>query len=420
MRIFVNCEIYGRFVSVMVYLPRDRYNTPVRTHIASILTDAFQARSHEWNVRLGESVLARLHFVLHVDPRLPLPEDLDRLEAQIATATRAWVDDLRDRFTATRGEEAAIDLLRVWSDAFPGAYRDDFDADEAIADLAVLQRLDEATPLAVRLSPRDARQADLKLYGAGAQPALSDVLPKLTNFGVVVLDERPYDLRPRESFERWIKHFRLQVPEHAVATASVGDLFEDALLAVLRGTTEDDGFNRLVLLAGMAWREVTLLRAYSRYLRQIGSLYSQSYIEDALAAHAGIARALVELFVTRLDPWLDGQGDSDRLVDQIEASLDGVAALDEDRILRSLLHLVVATLRTNWFQTTADDEPLPRVVLKLDPSRIPDAPRPRPKYEVFVYSPRTEAVHLRSANVARGGSGGPTAAKTSAPRSSAS
>jgi glutamate dehydrogenase len=423
-RVFSNREIYGRFVSIMVFLPRDRYTTPVRQQIARILRETFDAGSYEWNVRLGESVLARLHFVLHVDPYRAMPSDLHELEQRIATAVRAWVDDFRDVLTATRGEESSLDLLRVWGDAFPAAYRDDFDAEEAVADLAVLQGLHDDHPLAARLSPRDTEHADLKLYGCGEQPSLSDVLPSLTNMGVVVDDEQPYDIVPRDVQRQWIKHFRLRLPEHAIATGSVGDLFEDAFLQVLRGRTEDDGFNRLVLFAGLSWREVMLLRVYSRYLRQIGTLYSQSYIADALAAHAGIARSLVELFVARLDPYLDGQGDTDRLVDQLEAALDDVTALDEDRILRSLVHLVLATLRTNWFQsadaaevapqahrsegairprTPDDDEPRSRIVLKLEPTRIPDAPLPRPLYEIFVYSPRVEAVHLRAGRVARGG-----------------
>jgi glutamate dehydrogenase len=403
-RIFVNREIYGRFVSIMVLLPRDRYTTPVRQQIAQILTEAFDARSHEWNVRLGESVLARLHFVLHVDPNRAMPDDLHELEQRIAMAVRAWVDEFRDVLASTRGEEASLDLLRAWGDAFPAAYRDAFDAHEAVADLAVLQDLDDNHPLAARLSPRDTEHADLKLYGCGSQPSLSDVLPSLTNMGVIVDDEQPYDIVPGGAQQQWIKHVRLRVPDDAIGPGSVGDLFEAAFLQVLRRRTEDDSFNRLVLFAGMSWREVTLLRAYSRYLRQVGTLYRQSYIADALATHAGIARSLVELFVARLDPYLDGQGDTDRLVDQLEAALDAVTTLDEDRILRSLMHLVLATLRTNWFQTTPeDDAPRSRIVVKLDPTRIPDAPLPRPLYEIFVYSPRLEAVHLRAGRVARGG-----------------
>jgi glutamate dehydrogenase len=402
-RLFVNRETYGRFVSCIVFLPRDRYTTPVRQRVAAILTDAFQALSHEWNVRLGESVLARLHFVLHVDPHVPSPSDLDALQARIATATRAWVDDLRDTLVAARGEEEGLALLHVWGDAFPAAYQDDFGADEALADLSILRDLDVDGSLSARLDALDRQRADLKLFGSGPQPYLSEVLPTLTNMGVVVEDERPYDIEPRGLEPRWMKHFRLRVPAGAVGTGSASHLFEEALLAVREGRAEDDGFNRLVLLAGLSGREASLLRAYSRYLRQIGTRYSQTYIEDTLAAHPGVARSLVELFVTRLDPWNAGEQDTDRLVDQLEAAIDAVDTLDEDRILRSFLHLVRATLRTNWFQTGPDDEAKRSIVLKLDPARIRDAPRPRPMFEIFVTSPRVEGVHLRAGRVARGG-----------------
>jgi glutamate dehydrogenase len=405
-RVFCHREIYGRFVSVLVYLPRDRYNTPVRERIAAILTETFGARSHEWNTRLSESVLARLQFVLHVDPRNRPEIDIEELEARVAAASRAWTDDLRDTFVRARGEEEGLDLLRTWSDAFPAAYRDEFDAEDVLADLTPLERVGDDTQLAVRLVSGAGGALDLKLYGTGDQPALSDVMPRLTNMGARVEDERPYDVTPKDLGPRWIKHFRLHTAEPAVSTTSVRRLFEEAFLAVLRGDAEDDGFNRLVLAAGLSWREVSLLRAYSRYLRQIGTLYSQAYIEDALVAHPDIARALVELFVARLDPWVAANSentDTDRLVDEITVALDAVTSLDEDRILRAHLHLVLATLRTNWFQTNDDGSARACLALKLDPARITDMPLPRPMFEVFVYSPRVEGVHLRAGKVARGG-----------------
>ncbi|MGQ0825038.1 MAG: NAD-glutamate dehydrogenase [Actinomycetota bacterium] len=404
-RVFVHREAYGRFVSVLVFLPRDRYTTPTREKIAAILTDAYGARSHEWNTRLSESVLARLQFVLHVDPRNRPDVDPVALEARIAAASRAWVDDVRDTLVAARGEEEGLDLLRRWGDAFAAAYRDDFTGADVLADLGPLERVDNYDPLAVRLVSADGC-LELKLYGAGDQPALSDVLPRLTNMGALVEDERPYDVTPKGLGPRWIKHFRLRTSDAAISTTSVQRLFEDAFLAVLRGETEDDGFNRLVLGAGLSWREVSLLRAYSRYLRQIGTLYSQTYIEDALVAHPDLARALVELFVGRLDPWaaISGEApDIDRLVDEFNLALDAVTSLDEDRILRALLHLVLATLRTNWFQTDEGGATRACLAFKLDPSRIPDMPLPRPLYDVFVYSPRVEGVHLRAGKVARGG-----------------
>ncbi|GIU87489.1 MAG: NAD-glutamate dehydrogenase [Acidimicrobiia bacterium] len=402
-RCFVHRETWGRFVSVLVFLPRDRYTTQVREAIAGVLTDAFGAHGHDWNARLSESVLARLHFVLRVDPHDRREVDLRALEERVGRVTRLWVDDLRDALVASRGEEAGLELLRTWGEAFPAAYRDDFTAADAVADIGPLERLTDDDPLAVRLSERPDGSLALKVYGIGAQPSLSDVLPRLTNLGVGVDDERPYDVRPAGGGERWIKHFHLRVPAGSLPVAAVRAQFEEAFLAVSRGEAEDDGFNRLVLAAGCTWREVSLLRAYSRLLRQIGTPYSQPYVEDALVAHPDLARRLVELFLTRLDPWTGGAGDTERLTDELMAGLDAVTSLDEDRILRSLAHLVLATLRTNWFQTDDAGRPRPVLALKLDPTRVPECPKPRPLYEVFVYSPRVEGVHLRAAKVARGG-----------------
>ena len=402
-RLFVHREPYGRFVSCLVYLPRDRYTTNVRIRVARLLVDAFGASSHEWNTRLSASVLARLHYVLRVDAARPRAVDLDALEQKVASAARAWVDDLRDVLIAARGEETGLDAMRVWTEAFPAAYQSDFNAPEALADLVQLERLDADTPLAVRLAldPESPGALDLKLYGIGAQPSLSDVLPRLANLGVVVNDEHPYEITPAGTDQRWIKWFRVRPPAGQSFEPSSFGLVEDAFLAVVDGRAEDDGFNRLVLGAGLAWREVALLRAYCRYLRQTGTLFSQRYLEDTLAAHAPIARRLVGLFNVRFDPWAtepsaDAAG---RLTEEIRRQLDAVTGLDEDRILRSLLHLVCATLRTNWFQ---DPEPA-CVALKFDPTQIPDLPLPRPLYEIFVYSPRVEGVHLRAGRVARGG-----------------
>ncbi len=405
-RLFVSREPYGRFVSCMVFLPRDRYTTRVREHIAALLMEAFHGVGHEWNTRLSESVLARLYFVLRVDATAVAPVDRRALEARIGTAARAWIDDLRDALVGARGEERGNEDLQTWADAFPGAYRDDVEPSDALADLAHLERLDEETPLAVRVVAGDCG-LDLKLYGVGAQPTLSDVLPLLTNLGVVVDDEHPYTLTPRGIEARWIKWFRLRVPGDVAIDAGALRLFEEAFLAIVDRRAEDDGFNRLVLTTGLAWREVALLRAYGRYLRQTGTPFSQAYMEDALAAHPPLASRLIELFVARLDPWTattSAGDDPAAVVEEIRAELDEVASLDEDRILRAFLSLVLATLRTNWFQSGSGIASDPAsVVLKLDPTEIPDLPLPRPLFEVFVYTPRVEGVHLRAAKVARGG-----------------
>jgi len=411
-RLFVHREPYGRFVSCLVFIPRDRYTTQVREHIAQLLVTAYGSKSYEWNTRLSESVLARLHYVLHLEQPGGDTVEVAELERSVAAAARAWVDDLRDALIASQGEETGLDLLRIWAEAFPGAYQYDFDATEALADLPQLQKLSDANPLAARLTIGTGK-LDLKLYGIGAPPSLSEVLPRLTHMGVVVDDEHPYELTPKSLDRRWMKWFRLSAPAGTVIDPAALRLFEEAFLAVVDGRAEDDRFNRLVLTAGLAWREVALLRAYCRYLRQTATRFSLAYIEDALSLHTEIARRLVELFVARLDPWTAGSepasagGDGDateRLSDEIRAALDAVTSLDEDRILRALLHLVLATLRTNWFQDAdAAGNPLPCVALKLDPSAIPDLPLPRPMFEIFVYSPRLEGVHLRAGRVARGG-----------------
>jgi glutamate dehydrogenase len=411
-RLFVHREPFGRFVSCLVFIPRERYTTQVRERIARQLLDAFDSKGYEWNTRLSASALARLHYVLHLDqPGVPAV-DIGQLEGAVASAARAWVDDLRDAMIAAFGEETGLDTWRVWADAFPGAYQDDFDAAEALADLPHIDGLSEARPLTARLTT-SADHLDLKLYGRGTQPSLSEILPRLTNLGVVVNDEHPYELTPKGRDPLWMKWFRLRAPEGAVIDPGALRLFEDSFLAVVDGRTEDDGFNRLVLTAGLAWREVAVLRAYCRYLRQTGTLFSQSYMEDTLDAHSRIARRLVELFVLRLDPWVAasnaGGGNADgsaceRLDDEIRRELDAVKSLDEDRILRALLHLVLATLRTNWFQDGSGPDLHPKcLALKLDPSAIPDLPLPRPMFEIFVSSPRVEGVHLRAAKVARGG-----------------
>jgi glutamate dehydrogenase len=399
-RLFVHKDPYGRFVSCLVFLPRDRYTTQVRENIARELMEAYGAPSHEWNTRLSASVLARLHFVLHVDPAEPRSVDVRALERRVAATARAWSDDLKDALIDARGEEKGLDDARIWLSAFPSAYQDDFNARAAIADLTQLERLSPSTPLAVRLVA-DAKGLDLKLYGLGDQPSISDVLPRLANMGVTVDDEHPYTLTPGETEPRWVKWFRLHTPIDIPVDAAALRLFEEAFVAVADGRAEDDGFNRLVLGAGLAWREVALLRAYCRYYRQTGTLFSQAYIENTLAAHAEIARRIVELFSARLDPTSAGAGagsDPEAIAGDILAALDAVSSLDEDRILRALLHLVLATLRTNWF-----DDDAPCIVLKFDPAEIPDLPLPRPMYEIFVCSPRMEGVHLRSGKVARGG-----------------
>ncbi len=403
-RIFIRQDTYGRYVSVLVYLPRDRYNTGVREKFAAILKDRLGADSVEFNVRIAESTTARVHFVAHMPKGTQIPEiDTSDLERRLAEASRSWRDDFTAAVIAEYGEDVGAVLGRRYLDSFPEAYKEDFTARTASVDLGRLegiigdQGLDQSLYQSVDAGLGEAR---LKLYRIGAPLSLSEILPTLSSMGVEVIDERPYELdgleRPSYIYEFGLR-YDARLPDEA------RELFQDAVRAVWDGYTEIDGFNALVLAASLTWRQATVLRAYAKYMRQGGSPFALDYIEEALRANVDITRMLVELFEARFDP--DGQrpGAEDAVVARISGALDDVVSLDHDRILRSYLTHVQATLRTNYFQVGPEGEPKPYISLKLEPSAIPDLPEPRPRYEIFVYSPRVEGVHLRFGAVARGG-----------------
>jgi glutamate dehydrogenase len=408
-RLFVRRDIFGRFFSCLVYLPRERFNTENRRRIQEILTEAFGGVNVDYTTRVSESVLASMHFVVRVEPGRIADYDRAELEGRVAAATRAWTDDLRDALFEQLGEERAGPLFERYGEAFPVAYRDAFPARQAVLDINRIEKLDVEGDLAMSLYlPLAATSAHLafKLLRSGQPILLSDVLPPLENMGVKVTDERPFELKPHDREPVWIYDFGLRHEGGAeFAADKVRETFQDAFARTWRGEAEDDGFNRLVLTAQLTAREITVLRAIAKYLRQAGSTFSQDYMEDALAAHPVIARRLVELFRLRLDPvrFEDTGAKARTLEREIEASIDAVENLDEDRILRSFLRVVRAVLRTNYFQAEADGRSKPYLSLKLDPELIPDLPQPRPLVEVFVYSPRVEAVHLRGGKAARGG-----------------
>jgi glutamate dehydrogenase len=408
-RLFVRREAFGRFLSCLVFLPLERYNTGVRRRIERILQEAFDGASVDLSARVSESVLARLHVVVHTDEGAPSDFDVDAIEALLAEATRAWSDDLHDVLIEQLGEERGADLYQRYGDAFPPAYRDDFAPHGALADIERIERLDPDGDLDVSLYlPLESPAGHLafKLLRSGQPILLSDVLPLLENMGARVTDERPFEVRPVGRAPVWIYDFGLDFGASVEVQADrVRRIFQDAFAEAWRGALENDGFNRLVLGAELTWREVALLRAIAKYLRQCGSTFSQTYMEEALAGNPDVARLLVELFRLRFEP-PRGEGTDAKvhgLVREIEERLDAIASLDEDRILRSFLSVIQGMLRTNYFQTAEDGKPKPYLSFKLDPSGIPDLPAPRPMFEIFVYSPRTEGVHLRAGKVARGG-----------------
>ncbi|MGA8256760.1 MAG: NAD-glutamate dehydrogenase, partial [Nocardioides sp.] len=402
-RMFMRADAYERYVSVLVYLPRDRYNTGVRERFAEILTEQLGAESVEFNVRINESTTARVHFVAQMPRGRSIPEiDTADLERRLADASRSWRDDFTAAVLTEFGEEVGSILGRRYLDSFPEAYKEDFSPRTAAVDLGRLEGIVGADGLDHSLyEPVDAGpgEARLKIYRVGPPLSLSEILPTLSSMGVEVVDERPYalvGLEQRSHIYEFGLRYAGRLPDEARA------LFQDAVRAVWDGYCEIDGFNTLVLGARITWRQATVLRAYAKYMRQGGSPFALDSIEEALAGNVEITRMLVQLFEARFDPDRGGAvAEQEALERRIHAALDDVVSLDHDRILRSYLTHVLATLRTNYFQDDAG--PKSYISFKLEPAAIPDLPEPRPKFEIFVYSPRVEGVHLRFGAVARGG-----------------
>jgi glutamate dehydrogenase len=420
-KLFIRQDAFGRFVSCLVFIPRDRYNTAVRLRMADILRETFGGEDIEFSARVSESALARLQFVVRV-PRGGrvselAEEEVAELEARLVEVSRTWSDRLGDALRGRYGEEEGDRLMDRFGRAFPTAYAESFTVSQGLADVAHLDRLGEEKGTSVALyrpldAPGDIRR--FKLFRVDPL-SLTDILPIFTHMGVEVVDEQPFEIDRADGTALFVYDFGLRVPGgtlwESCSHEELRELFEGAVAAVWDRRAESDGFNQLVPAARLTWREVVILRTVAKYLRQTRATYSQDYLEDALVAHPEIARDLVELWRTRFDPDLFGgvageerEAAASTVAERIVDALDDVSSLDHDRIVRAFLGVVLAGLRTNFYQRSRGGEPFNGYVsLKLDPRAVPDLPAPRPQYEIFVYSPRVEGVHLRFGPVARGG-----------------
>ncbi len=411
-RVFVRKDWHGKFVSTIVYIPRDRYTTAQREKIQAILCAAFDAQDSEFTTHFSESILVRVHFVMRVDPAVEISYDVNELEEQIVQATLAWEDRLRLRLIEEFGEEAGEQYMRELGGGFQPGYRDDFDPRVAVVDLRQILSLQSGESLGMnlyRLLEEDDDHLRLRLYHKDYSLPLSDVLPILENLGLRVVSERPYSVTSQAGDKYWVQEFSLIYSlSMDIDLEQVKEEFEDAFSRIWYGEAESDSFNRLLLGTRLSWREIALLRAYSRYLRQVQFPYSVEYIAETMANHLHVTAGIVELFLTRFSPVFDGDEDwraqreltvEERILDALES----VENLGEDRIVRQYVTLIKATLRTNFFQQDTQGKLKPYFSFKLNPSAIPDIPRPVPMFEIFVYSPRVEGVHLRGGKVARGG-----------------
>ena len=410
--LFVRRDPYERFLSCLVYIPRDRYNTELRERIQSILENAFEGSTATFSINVGDAAHARVHFNVDTVPgRIP-DVPVAEVEAQIVEAARTWSDRLREALVDAKGEEAGLALFRRYGDAFPTAYRETTVPPAAIGDVERLEQVLEAGGIALNLyRPIGAAEhyVRFKLYHAGGAVPLTDILPMLERMGFKVISEIPYEVHPQRDDEQQlisIHDFGLETDDCSeIYLGKVRQPLLEAFGKVWDGVMESDGFNRLVLRAGLLWREVVVLRAYGRYLRQVRFAFSQSALEETLAGHPRIARLIADLFTARFDPAAGEDRDTRErgIAVEVEHALDAVENLDEDRILRRFVNLVHATLRTNFYQRMGDGQPKPYLAVKIDSQAVDELPKPRPRMEIFVYSPRLEAVHLRGGKVARGG-----------------
>ncbi|HEX4248149.1 MAG TPA: NAD-glutamate dehydrogenase domain-containing protein, partial [Pseudonocardia sp.] len=421
LRLFLRRDPYRRFFSCLIYLPRDRYTTSARLAIENVLLRELHGRSVDYTARVTESSVALLHVTVHTDPEQPIDPEPEQLQDQLFDAVQTW-DDRVLAHLDERGELApeVTTALRRYLPLIPAAYKEDFNAVEAAEDLTRLDGLGDE-PQMTFYTPSRAHRGErrFKLFLAGEEVALTELLPVLQQMGVEVIEERPYQINRPDGRRCWIYDFGLRMDTALEAATrergseSVQNGFCSAFAAAWRGDFDVDRFNGLVLRAGLSWRQVGLLRAYARYQRQIGTPYGQQYLADTLITHAPVAAALVRLFEARFDPVLssaDAGGNPaddpertaliERRLGEVTAMIDQVAGLDADRILRGYLNLITSTLRTNYF---CDAGTRPYLALKFDPGQIRELPRPRPRFEIFVYSPRMEGVHLRFGPVARGG-----------------
>ena len=414
-KLFVRHDPFDRFVSALVFIPRDRYNEAVSRTVGQALARAFAGRVSATYPSFSDAPLARVHYVIGLDPGQTLQPDLGALEAEIAEHSRPW----SDRFAgAVRASGLARETVQDWTarfiGAFPAGYCDLYSADDAVDDLKIMADMAPDSGLRVRAyqNRSDAAEAlRLKLYHPQAPIALDDVLPLLQSLGLKALSEVGFVISPKSGAAQslWVHEFVLHDPDRArLRLDAIKAPLEDALLAIWSGQTECDGFNRLVLALGLSWREVALIRCLARYRQQTGLDPSPAVQEAALCENPSLTGQILDLFTLRFDPSL-GHEEPHReqqakaALAQILSGLEQVESLDHDRVLRRLAHLVMALTRTNYFQADKGGQPKAYISVKIASQTLDDLPAPRPFREIYVWSPRVEGVHLRFGPVARGG-----------------
>ena len=413
-KLFLHRDRFDRFISAFVFIPRDRFNSEVREQAGELLAQAHNGRVSAFTPSFGDASLVRVHFIIGLDPGAPEGPGVTELTRQLRALCRNWSDDLLEALRTAYAGSIPSGLFAKYEKAFTEGYKERCAMKETLPDIAALEKL-ETSDLELNAYRQDGDGKEtvrLKIYKRGAPLPLSKLIPTIENLGLSVIQEAGYKVTPYgvdNGDGYWIHDFHTtQAKGHAVELEEVKTSFEDTIRAVLEGDTEDDGFNALVLTAGVNWREVWALRAAAKHHLQAGFQYSLAYVEEALSNNPLITRDLVAAFHARFNP--DGPADPEARVKevakvdgQVTAALEDVASLDEDRIIRRFLNLFAAVTRTNFYQRLKDGAHKPYISFKIDSGKIAELPEPKPYREIFVSGPRVDGVHLRFGPVARGG-----------------
>lgn len=414
-RALARVDKFDRFVSILCFIPRDKYDTDVRTRVGAFLSQVYKGTLSASYASFPEGSLARVHYIVgRYEGKTPVVER-ETLETGISAIAETWGDKLKVALAASADGMRARMLASRYARAFTGGYTEIFSAEQAIADITTIEKLTSARPVTIsvyRLEGNDdPRRFGLKVFSDAAPLSLSYRVPVIENHGLNVVNERTYQIVPRtRQAPVWLHDMTIETSDGKPIEISheLNHRLEASIMAVVRDRAESDGFNALILRTALSWREVSTIRALSRYLHQIRAPFTQDYMWETLRKNAAITANIVALFQGRLDPRLgftiaERSAREMALVAEIEEQLKSVASLDEDRILRSFTNLVQATIRTNLWQVGQDGHPHPVISFKFDARKIEALPAPRPLYEIFVYSPRVEGIHLRFGKVARGG-----------------
>ena len=417
-RVLPRHDRFDRYISVLVYVPRERYDSDVRKEIGDYLARVYKGRVSAFHPFFPEGPLVRVHFIIAVSPGHVPDPDRASLERAVEAIVRTWIDKLGEELARIYDPVRARALLERYRDAFSEGYRENYSPAATVDDIRIMEGLSPGRPLGVDFHRRAGDHGNavgLKIWSYQRPIPLSERVPVLENMGFKVVDERTYQIArhvaddAKGKSDVWLHDMLLERADgRAVDLKSIKQGLEAAFLVVMGGGAENDGYNALVLAAGMMWRDVALIRTVSRFLRQIRVPYSQDYMWTTLVKHAAIAADILRLFQARFDPRPDQSADQRKAHEAeaaaaIEAALQGVASLDEDRILRRFVNAVQAAIRTNFYQIGADGLPKHLIALKFASRALDGLAPPRPLYEIFVYSPRVEGVHLRFGKVARGG-----------------